>query len=144
MIVDCRGGQWGRGHDAGRSGHPGQVNLGEWCRTQERSGRAGLDHECVDTHGIDGSLGLDPKAVRKSGQDERHREDQSGADDRDDEAPHSPLHVAQSREQHARRRYRRPPISGQGLVSFFVPGERLDQEEGHDKDVVMRTSEVRV
>jgi hypothetical protein len=96
-----RGGQWGRGEDAGRTGHLGEVNLGKRCRTQERSGCAGLDHERVDAHGIDGSLGLYPKAVRKSGENERHREHQSGADDRDDEAPPSPLHVAQRREQHA-------------------------------------------
>ena len=101
MTVDGAHGQWGRGRDARRSGHPGQFSFGEWCRTQEWSGRPGLDHERIDANGIDGSLGLDLKAVRKSGQDERHREHQSGADHRDDEAPPSPLHIAQSREQHA-------------------------------------------
>jgi hypothetical protein len=67
--------------------------LGEWCRTQERPGRASLDHECVDADGINGSLRLDPKAIRESGHYQRHREDQSGADDRNDQAPPSPLHV---------------------------------------------------
>jgi hypothetical protein len=68
--------------------------------TQEWSGRPVFDHERIYANGIDGSLSLDMKAVRKSRQDERHREHQSGAYYRDDEAPHSPLHIAQSREQH--------------------------------------------
>jgi hypothetical protein len=76
------------------------ISFGEWGGTQEWSGRPVFDHERIYANGIDGSLSLDMKAVRKSGQDERHREHQSGAYYRDDEAPHSPLHIAQSREQH--------------------------------------------
>ncbi|MDT5347514.1 MAG: hypothetical protein QOH91_801 [Mycobacterium sp.] len=73
---------------------PAQVDVGEWSRPQERSGRPVFDYECVDTQGIDGSLGLDTEAVGKPGENEGHAENQSGADDRDDEAPLSPLHVA--------------------------------------------------
>ena len=93
-IVDAAVASGAAATTPGHTGHPGQVDLSEWCRPQEWSGRTGLDHERVDTHGIDGSLGFYVEAVRQAGQDERHREDQSGADDRDDEAPPSPLHIA--------------------------------------------------
>ncbi len=124
MIVADTG-QWGRGHDAGRSGNPGQVDVGERCRTQEGSGRAVFDHECVDTQGIDGVAGLDPKAVREPGHHERHPEDQCRADDRDDEAPLSPLHVAQGREEHSPK-IPTARLPGQSLLSGGLRQHLLD------------------
>ena len=53
----------------------------------------------TDPHGII-SPRLDPETVREPGQNEGHRKDQSGAEDRNDEAAPSPLHIAQGREQH--------------------------------------------
>jgi hypothetical protein len=99
FTFDCAG-KGGRSHNTRRSGHPSQLSLGKRRGTQERPGRTGLDHESVHADGINGSLRLDPKAVRKPGHYERHREDQAGAQDRDDEAPTSPLHVPQRRKQH--------------------------------------------
>src|SRR6202000_1816087 len=47
-----RGRQRGRRLHTGRGGHAGPVNFGAWGRTWKRTGRAGLDHETVHTHGV--------------------------------------------------------------------------------------------
>ena len=78
--------------------------------------RAGLDHECVDIHRVDRALGFDPKAVGQSDHDERHREDQPGADYCDHQAPPSPLHVPQCRDSMARTL----PIYARSRSGFFV------------------------
>ena len=67
----------------------------------ERAGRARRDHPVVDARVVDGVVGFDAEPVREPGEDERHREDDAGADDRDDEASPSPLQVAQRRDQHS-------------------------------------------
>ena len=90
-----------RDHARGR-GDPWQVHRRERRRPDERAGRAGLDQEHVDAERIDGLVGLDPEPVREPGEDKRHREDDGGGKDRDDEAPFSPLHVAQRGDQHVR------------------------------------------
>ena len=49
---------------------------------------------------VDGVVGFHAKTVGESGENKRHREHQAGADDGDDEAPSSPLQVAQRHTQH--------------------------------------------
>ena len=72
----------------------------EGRRAEERPRRARRDHPVVDARVVDRVVGLDAEPVREPGEDERHREDDAGTDDRDDETPPSPLQVAQGRDQH--------------------------------------------
>ena len=106
-----------RDHARGR-GDPSQVHRRERCGSDKRAGCACLDEEQVHAKRVDGLLGLDPEPVRKPGEYEGHREDDGGGEDRDDETPFSPLHVAQRGHQHGRERYRRTPIRGPGLASW--------------------------
>ncbi len=59
-----------------------------------------LNEVRVESQCVDGVVGFHAKPVGESGQHEGHREHQAGADDRDDEAPSSPLQVAQRHTQH--------------------------------------------
>ena len=90
-----------RVHTGGR-GDPLQVRRRKRGGPDERAGRAGLDKEHIHAERIDRLVGLDPESIGEPGEGECHREDDAGGEDRDDEAPSSPLHVAQRGEEHVR------------------------------------------
>ena len=116
--------QRGRRVHAWGGGDPAQVHRRERRRPDERAGRAGLDEEHVDAERIDGLVGLDPEPVGEPGENERHREDDGGGQDRDDETPFSPLHVAQRGQQHVGDVTDAWAFAGRVLAMTVLLGER--------------------